>query len=207
MDKSGANTEISPRRQSSGQPRPVCVGLLAAASLAIVAVAVGLLLLLGRRWWCQCGSLHLWIGNVWSGHNSQHLFDPYTFSHFQHGLLLYGALSFFKRKSIWGAGFLAAVLLESMWEVIENTSWIIEKYRETTISLDYYGDSIINSLADIAVCAVGYWFAATQPAVLSWWAFIAVETVMIVWIRDSLILNALMLILPVDAIKTWQLSG
>ncbi len=207
MDDPIAQTDIAPRRQPAGKPRAVCAGVVAAGTLAMVAVTAGLLRLLGRRWWCKCGSLHLWIGNVWSGHNSQHLFDPYTFSHFQHGLLLYGALSFFTRKSICGAGFLAAILIECMWEVVENTSWLIEKYREATISLDYYGDSIVNSIADIAVCAAGYWFASCQPAAISCWAFAAVEVIMILWIRDSLILNALMLIFPTDAIKNWQLSG
>lgn len=193
--------------QPAGRPRGVCAGIVAGGTLAIVVLAVGCLYLLGRRWWCKCGSLHLWIGNVWSGHNSQHLFDPYTFSHFQHGLLLYAALLYFTRKSICGAGFLAAMLIESMWEVAENTSWLIEKYRESTISLDYYGDSIVNSVADIATCAVGYWFASSQSAAVSVGAFVTVEALMVFWIRDSLILNALMLIFPSDAIRNWQLSG
>lgn len=176
-------------------------------SLIILAVAAGILDAMGRTWWCECREPTLWSGDIWSSHNSQHLFDPYTFSHVLHGLLFYALLAFAvpswtpKIRAVW------AMVIESAWEVLENTPWVIEKYRESTISLDYYGDSILNSLADIATCGLGYSLAACLPVWMSLAGFAAVELLMLLWIRDNLLLNVLMLVYPLDAIKTWQMGG
>ena len=99
------------------------------------------------------------------------------------------------------------ILLESAWEIIENTDRVIDKYREATISLDYSGDSIVNSLADIAACALGYGLAASLPLWASAAGFLAVEGLLVLWIRDSLLLNLLMLFYPIEAIKNWQIGG
>lgn len=176
-------------------------------SLIVVAVAAGILDVMGRTWWCECGGPSLWAGNIWSRHNSQHLFDPYTFSHVLHGLLFYALLVVMAPGWTPKTRAVLAMVIESAWEVLENTPWVIEKYRESTISLDYYGDSILNSVADIATCALGYGLAACLPVWLSVAGFAAVEALTMLWIRDGLLLNVLMLLYPIDAIKTWQMGG
>jgi len=177
--------------------------ILIAAFLLLV--AAGLLHVMGRVWWCECGLVNLWSGEVASMHNSQHLFDPYVFTHILHGIGFYALLWWLLRK--WagqGFRFVIAIGMESMWEVVENTSVVIERYRATTISLGYYGDSIFNSLADIAACATGYLLAMWLPVWVSVTIFAASETALLWWIRDSLLLNILMLIYPMDSIKEWQ---
>ena len=102
---------------------------------------------------------------------------------------------------------MVAILVECGWEVVENTSWIINKYRESTLSLEYYGDSIVNSVADIGACALGYTVAATLPVMASVVGFVSIECVMLMLIRDSFLLNVIMLVYPLEAIKQWQLGG
>lgn len=176
----------------------------------IVAVAVVLLNIQGRVWWCQAGDYTPWAFNIWTSHNSQHVIDPYTFTHILHGILEFWliALVFWKLPLAWR--FVLAVLIESAWEVGENTSFVINKYREETISLDYFGDSIVNSLADIVSCGLGFGFAYLARFWRSLIFFVLTEAVLIFTIRDSLIINLVMLISPVEAvkvaIKTWQMG-
>ena len=134
------------------------------------------------------------------------MLDPYTFSHVLHGLLFYAALRLVPGTSRPGLRFTLALALEAIWEILENTPMMIAKYREATISLDYFGDSIVNSVADIGACALGYLLARTIPARASIAIFITVEISMILWIRDSLLLNVLMLVWPLEAIRNWQMS-
>ena len=160
---------------------------------------------MGRLWWCKCGSWALWTSDTVSSHNSQHLVDPYSFSHFQHGLAFYLVLWLLLRHRLdvaWRG--VATVGLEALWEIFENTPFTIERYRAGTISLDYYGDSITNSLGDLASCALGYLFAATLPVWTSIAVYLTVEIGMLLTIRDSLLLNILMLVHPSEAIKSWQ---
>jgi hypothetical protein len=163
--------------------------------------------LLGRVWWCKCGGWVPWSWDVWSTHNSQHVIDWYSFSHVQHGLLFYGLFRILLRSRARGGRFLAAVSLEAAWEVLENSPIIINRYRAVTASLDYFGDTVINSAADIGCCILGYWIATRLP----WWAtvalFVVLEVVMVVWIRDSLLLNVLMLTFPIEAVRQWQTPG
>lgn len=171
--------------------------------IAILTIQVAILLLLGRITWCKCGTLALWVSDSFSSHTSQHILDPYSFSHFQHGVLLY--LLFFAcnlplRFRFWGAA-----LIEGAWEILENTSLIIERYRSVTMSLDYYGDSIMNSVGDSFCCLLGVYVAAKLPWKWSLLIYLVIEVAMVVTIRDSLFLNALMLIYPLDAVKQWQL--
>jgi hypothetical protein len=177
--------------------------LIAAAGLALLAGAIQYGI--GRIFWCECGQLRIWSGEIASSHNSQHLFDPYTFTHVLHGIGFYGLLWLALRR--WagqGTRFVIAIGMEAVWEVIENTKMVIERYRDTTISLGYYGDSIANSLTDIVACGAGYLLALWLPVWLSISILLAVEALLLWCIRDSLLLNILMLIRPIESIKDWQ---
>lgn len=173
----------------------------------IVLLSIVALNLLGRVWWCEAGDPWPWSWEVNSRHNSQHIIDPYSFTHILHGILEFWliGLVFFKLPMAWR--FVIAIFIESTWEVVENTNYVINRYREATISLDYFGDSIINSIADIACCGLGFWIASK---IRLWWSlavFVVMEVILLFWIRDSLMLNILMLIWPLDAVKTWQSGG
>ena len=162
------------------------------------------LYLLGRVWWCQAGDYTPWSWVVLSRHNSQHLIDPYSFTHILHGILEFWLIGLVFKKVPIAWRFVIAIFIESSWEVVENTNYVINRYREATISLDYYGDSILNSLADIVCCGLG--FAIAQKIKL-WWSlavFVVMESILLFWIRDSLLLNILMLVWPLDAVKGWQ---
>jgi hypothetical protein len=160
----------------------------------------------GRVWWCRDDAYTLWSGAVLSRHNSQHLFDPYSFTHILHGVLYFWiATLLFRRMPLVRRLFLA-ILFECAWEVLENSNMVIERYRAVTISLDYFGDSVANSLGDVLSCTLGFLLA--QKIKLRWSLafFIIVETILLFWIHDSLLLNIVMLVYPIEAIKTWQMN-
>lgn len=174
------------------------------ASVGITALMVVLLATQGRIWWCKYADYNPWVSDAWSTHTSQHLFDPYVFTHILHGVLFYWLASLIFPKMSFGWRFFIAILAESAWEVLENSSYIIEKYRENTASLDYFGDSIFNSVGDVLACAFGFWLAYKLKF---WWSlafFLIVEIILLLTIRDSLLLNILLLVYPIDAIKNWQ---
>lgn len=177
-----------------------------AASL-ITAIAVALLRLQGRVWWCQQGDLSPWSWAINSPHNSQHIIDAYSFTHILHGILEFWLIGLVFRRVPLAWRFILAIFVEASWEVIENTDYVINRYREATISLDYFGDSIINSVADIACCALGFTIAYRLRFWKSLALFVATEIILILTIRDSLIINLIMLIYPLDAIKAWQIGG
>jgi hypothetical protein len=171
---------------------------------AIVITAIITLILLDRVWWCNAGDYSPWSWTVLSRHNSQHIIDPYSFTHILHGILEFWLIGLVFTKMPMAWRFVLAIFIESSWEVIENTNYIINRYREATISLDYYGDSIVNSIADIACCATGF---AIAYKIRLWWSlavFVATEIALLFWIRDSLLVNILMLIWPLDWVKQWQ---
>ena len=174
-----------------------------AAALAVL-IAAAVEWTLGREPMCTCGSVKLWHGVVQSAENSQHLSDWYTPSHVVHGIGFFALTWLVARRLPVGWSFAIAVAIEAAWEVFENTPFVIERYRAATISLDYYGDSIVNSMADIVAMAIGFAFAAS----VRWWVSAAAVVVMEVFvaamIRDNLLLNILMLIHPFEAIKQWQ---
>ncbi|HUR97715.1 MAG TPA: DUF2585 family protein [Pyrinomonadaceae bacterium] len=173
----------------------------------ILITAALILNLQGRVWWCQAGDISPWSWQVLSRHNSQHLIDPYSFTHVLHGVLEFWLIGLVFRKVPPAWRFVIAIGIEGSWEVIENTNYVINRYREATISLNYFGDSIANSLSDMMCCGVGF---LTAHKIGRWWSlalFVATEIVLLFWIRDSLLLNILMLIWPVDGVKHWQIGG
>ena len=172
--------------------------------LAIVAAAGVTLYLMGRTPICRCGYVKVWHGVVMSAENSQHLSDWYTPSHIIHGFAFYGLLWLVARRWPVGVRLMAAVLIESGWEILENTDMIINRYREQTIALDYYGDSILNSIADIGAMIAGFVMASRFPIWLTVALTLVMEAGVAYAIRDNLTLNIIMLLWPLEAIKEWQ---
>lgn len=161
--------------------------------------------LMGRQFISDSG-FGLWTG-AWTNHTSQWIVDPYSTSHVLHGVFLFWLLLPLARWFSAGSRLIAATMIESSWELLENSPIIIERYRENTASLDYFGDSILNSNCDILCAMIGFWIA---------WRFgwkwmiamiLAIELLMLYFVRDNLTLNILMLIYPSEAIKVWQTGG
>ena len=173
------------------------------AALIMVATAV-IERMNGRLYICKCGFVKLWEGVVNSPGNSQHIADWYTLSHIIHGFLFYGLTHLIARRASMATRLGIATLIECGWEILENSSFIINRYREATISLDYFGDSILNSMCDVAAMVLGFYLASRLPTRVTIAAAIAMELLALYVIRDNLTLNVLMLVRPIEAIKIWQ---
>ncbi len=177
-----------------------------AVPLISICVAVAVLAGEGRRWWCACGSFVPWSWNIHSAHNSQHLIDPYTITHVLHGVLFYAVFSWLPAWVSTSRRFALTVFLEACWEVLENSPLIIERYRSATIALGYVGDSVLNSLSDILACAFGFWLASRFPAKWTVALVVASELLMLIFYRDNLALNIVMLIRPFPSLRDWQMG-
>jgi len=182
----------------SNLPQMVAIGL-------VLLVVVVLLRAEGRMFICTCGHFAIWTSDTCSSNTSQQLLDPYSFTHVLHGFLFFWliALLFRRMNSSWQI--CLALLLEGAWELFENTRFVIDKYRTETAALGYTGDTIVNSLGDLMCALVGFTIARQLGLRRSLIVFVLVEVVLIVWIRDSLLLQILMLVRPVEAIKLWQM--
>jgi hypothetical protein len=161
---------------------------------------------MGRRTWGIGGIPGIWSGDINSEHNSQFLFDPYTLTHVIHGVILYALVTLVFRQLPVASRLLIAIGLECGWEVLENTSFIIERYRAETVSLNYYGDSIVNSICDILACIAGFLLASRLPKRVTILGVVAIEVLLVIWTRDNLTINIIMLIHPSQAIHAWQLA-
>jgi len=179
---------------------------------SLLLIQASLLAYMGQPWLAESGVIKLWHGVVLSSENSQHLSDWYTPSHIIHGFAFYFVFAYLFRKrfgwikTLWGA-LIFSMVLEIGWEILENTDWVINRYRETTISLDYFGDSILNSVSDTVAMIVGFIFAARAPVWLTVFLTALMEVIVGYSIRDNLTLNIIMLLHPFESILLWQSGG
>jgi Protein of unknown function (DUF2585) len=178
------------------------------AWLLIVLVLIATVLLLrgeGRLWICSCGRLLIWAGQVCSANNSQQFLDPYSFTHVLHGVAYAWLLTLIVPRLNFSWRLWLAVTLGSLWELLENSDFIINRYRTETAALGYQGDTIVNSLGDILCCLAGFVIAQRLGWRRSLVLFFLIEVVLLFWIRDSLLLETVMLLHPFEALKAWQM--
>ncbi|GFE64383.1 DUF2585 domain-containing protein [Litoreibacter roseus] len=176
-------------------------------TFGVIVATAAILLWMGRIPMCKCGYIKLLHLETMSSENSQHIADWYTPSHLLHGFIFYAILWAVAQRITVGWRLVIATLVEAAWEIAENTDAVINRYREVTIALDYYGDSVLNSVFDILAMLLGFWLALRLPV----WASVAIviiaEVVVMYFIRDGLALNVIMLLYPLDIIREWQAAG
>ncbi len=178
-----------------------------AIAIVIAGAAAALELEMGRPMAYQHGPVRLWSGDPHSDQSSQQIADPYTLTHVVHGAAFYGLTRLALPSASVGLRAIVAIALEAAWEVYENTDTVINRYRTATIALGYYGDSVINSQADIVACALGFLLAWRLPTRVTILGVLILEIALALWIRDNLTLNIIMLLHPFEAVKRWQTGG
>lgn len=182
-------------------------------TVGLIVLTAVILLAMGREPICKCGEIKFWTWDVNSSDNSQHIADWYVPSHIIHGMLFYALFWWMGRPFTGGAGWptglrvVLAVGVEAAWEILENSSFIIDRYREATIALDYFGDSVLNSVFDLLWMLLGFWLAARLPVCVTIALILIMEIFVGAMIRDNLTLNVLMLVYPLDAVKEWQMQA
>lgn len=186
---------------TDGRGKTVLPLVLAAAIILAQALALHLM---GQPWICECGTVRLWEGDVSGPENSQHLTDWYSFSHIIHGQAFYLLLRLTAPKLPLAARFAIAIGLEATWEIAENSTMVIERYREQALAQGYFGDSIVNSVSDTMAAAIGFALARLLPVKASIALAIALELFAGYMIRDNLTLNIIQLIHPIEAVSRWQ---
>ncbi len=209
MDERPAATEPGDSPAERGRRSARAAPLLwpALTTVALLVATAAQLHGQGRRWWCACGQWFLWSSDAWGPHNSQHFLDPYSLTHVLHGLLLCGVLALAVPRLRLGWRFVLAVGLECAWEIFENSTFVINRYRAATAAQGYLGDTVANSLGDILSCAVGFCLAGRLGVWKSLALFVAIEVLLVLWIRDSLVLNVVMLLWPLSTVRAWQTGG
>lgn len=182
----------------------IAMNYVIAGGLLVFQVTV--LYIMGQPWICQCGSVQLWAGDIFSSDNSQHITDWYTFSHLLHGLLLYALLSWLFPKLSFVHKLLIALAAEISWELVENTPAVINHYRESALAAGYVGDSIINSISDTVAMVIGFFAAKRMNFLMGLAVFLVFEITTAYMVRDNLTLNVINLVYPTEQISNWQLE-
>ena len=189
------------------QNNTLCWRNILIAVLAVVLFTIAFEWWMGRSFFGPDGKPGLWTGDIWGPYCSQRVADAYAFSHIAHGLLFYALLWLVARRLPVRVRFLIAVLLEAGWELLENSPIIINRYREATMALGYEGDSILNSVSDLLMMSLGFYFAWRTKPWMSVVLLVVMEVGCAIWIRDNLTLNIIMLLHPIEAIKAWQMGA
>ncbi|MSQ30491.1 MAG: DUF2585 family protein [Dehalococcoidia bacterium] len=188
-------------------PRGMSMRTAAILVAAMIAAGAGALWLMGQPLSCRCGEIAVWSCDIWSSQNSQQVADPYSFTHITHGVLFFWALYPLRRRLALSWRLVAAMAIEVSWGVAENTPMVTNRYREATISLDYFGDSVLNSSFDALFCVAGFALASRLPWRIAALGVVASAVALALTIRDSLLLNIIMLLVPMTAIREWQAAG
>jgi hypothetical protein len=191
--------DMAVRRQAVALPVLLSLGLAAGAAVLLYAM--------GRNLVCPCGTVKLWHGTVPSTESSQHLLDWWSFSHLIHGFWFYAMLRYALPGLGVGWRLFGATVIEVAWEIVENSEWVIERYRTVTVAFDYNGDSVLNTMSDVGMMWFGFALALRLPVWASLAIVVAAEALPMLVIRDGLLLNILMLVWPVEAIAEWQAAG
>lgn len=173
----------------------------------VLLLMVVLLRAQGRLFLCACGHFEIWTSETCSSNNSQQLSDPYSLTHVLHGFLFFYLIALIFRRLSGSWQLLLALALEAAWEVFENSSFVIDRYRTATAALGYQGDTVVNSIGDLACAVIGFLIARQVGVRWSLILFALLELILILWIHDSLLLQILMLIRPIEAIKSWQMCA